>query len=558
MLAEEIPFSRRHVREASPRYLPAAPRGRFPRQTDPAHLSLPPSAPCRSLLLEHKAGRGRGSARPSPHTAGGGGVQREPPSSEGGRSRRGGRGARCAAAPRLRPVCVSVCVREAGCEAAPAAGRVPGAGAAWPRGEEEKEECGCGEFPCAAAEEQRRAAARGAGAAAVGCRAMWGGSPPWSSPPPGAARSPPLPSLLPSPRSSPPRHAGPDLRVGIRVRDQWGLQVTYCLQLHHPDGPVQEHGGGHRGGETGRGQRSPSAWRRQTRRYRRCRLPPLPPRPAPSGAPGRRREEAGRAGRRGRGKGGGAPAPGPWGAARPGRGSPGTREVEPSSLLREEHSVPPSSYLGSGRSSAASAPSLAAHLRRSAPPPPCGALGSSPAFPRAAVCACLHRWGSILLPSPQAGMPPRRGCPTGAARQRLAPAGVSRSGSDFPQRSAATARSFLSARGQPELLLSGGEGYLFSWEILRCVIEADGNSQPCLGGRLPAPVWETGCFPWEGDSFPSHFKSDGNLGQVWTQWERIPHPCHMHTMRRSRSVSRFPQQLPWSNLWEGDLVCDED
>lgn len=124
--------------------------------------------------------------------------------------------------------------------------------------------------------------------------------------------------------------------------------------------------------------------------------------------------------------------------------------------------MPPSSYLGSGRSSAASAPSLAAHLRRSAPPPPCGALGSSPAFPRAAVCACLHRWGSILLPSPQAGMPPRQGCPTGAARQRLAPAGVSRCESDFPQRSAATARSFLSARGQPELLLSGGEGYLFS------------------------------------------------------------------------------------------------
>lgn len=114
MLAEELPFSRRHVREASPRYLPAAPRGRFPRQTDPAHLSLPPSAPCRSLLLEHKAGRGRGSARPSPHTAGGGGSRgnRHLLRAAGPGGAGGGRAARPRPASAL-SVCLCVCERRA-------------------------------------------------------------------------------------------------------------------------------------------------------------------------------------------------------------------------------------------------------------------------------------------------------------------------------------------------------------------------------------------------------------------------------------------------------------
>lgn len=104
--------------------------------------------------------------------------------------------------------------------------------------------------------------------------------------------------------------------------------------------------------------------------------------------------------------------------------------------------MPPSSYLGGGWSSSASAPSSAAHLRRSAPPLR-GALGSSPAFPRAPVRACLrHRWGLNLLPSPHAGVPPAP-CPEVAPREPR--------GSAWPRRAgAAPGRTPLSAR-RPQL-----------------------------------------------------------------------------------------------------------
>lgn len=62
-----------------------------------------------------------------------------------------------------------------GVEAAPAAGRVPGPRCCVTAREEQEEECGCGEFPCVAAEEQHRSRRRGyekGAAAAAGCRAM--------------------------------------------------------------------------------------------------------------------------------------------------------------------------------------------------------------------------------------------------------------------------------------------------------------------------------------------------------------------------------------------------
>lgn len=62
-----------------------------------------------------------------------------------------------------------------GVEAAPAAGRVPGPRCCVTAREEQEEECGCGEFPCVAAEEQHRSRRRGCeegAAAAAGCRAM--------------------------------------------------------------------------------------------------------------------------------------------------------------------------------------------------------------------------------------------------------------------------------------------------------------------------------------------------------------------------------------------------
>lgn len=62
-----------------------------------------------------------------------------------------------------------------GVAAAPAAGRVPGPRCCVTAREEQEEECGCGEFPCVAAEEQHRSRRRGCeegAAAAAGCRAM--------------------------------------------------------------------------------------------------------------------------------------------------------------------------------------------------------------------------------------------------------------------------------------------------------------------------------------------------------------------------------------------------
>lgn len=78
---------------------------------DGPRTSLPPALGSVPVVVVRTQGGTRPRERPPlPSHSRGGGVQREPPSSEGGRSRRGGRGARCAAAPRLRPVCVSVCL----------------------------------------------------------------------------------------------------------------------------------------------------------------------------------------------------------------------------------------------------------------------------------------------------------------------------------------------------------------------------------------------------------------------------------------------------------------